>query len=219
MIKLEDVTKTYKDVIVVDNVSITIPEGSFTGIVGESGSGKSTLLYLIGGLLSPNGGNIYISDLNIVGLKDNSLSDIRCNNIGFIFQFYNLVSGISVQQNVEMPLLLSGRNVKENERLVSSLLEDVGMLEYASRDINELSGGQQQRVAIARAMVNDPKVILADEPTGNLDSANSQKIIELLYKMNNLHKKTIVMVTHSQNTLKYCNNIIKLSDGKIVYDT
>ncbi|WAM30572.1 MULTISPECIES: ABC transporter ATP-binding protein [Caldicellulosiruptor] len=216
MIKLVNVVKSYDGYIAVNNVSLQIEAGSFTGIIGESGAGKSTLLYMIGGLLRPSSGDIFIENVNIVGLNDNELSEFRCNKIGFIFQFYNLVPGMTVRENVELPIIISNRNRKEMKKAVEELVDAVGLSEYIDRDVTTLSGGQQQRVAIARALINDPVVILADEPTGNLDSKNSNKILELLHEINVTKKKTIIMVTHSEKMLKYCDNVITLSDGRVV---
>ncbi|WP_029687960.1 ABC transporter ATP-binding protein [Thermoanaerobacter sp. A7A] len=222
MVKLVNVSKSYDGYLAINNVNLEIKEGSFTGIIGESGSGKSTLLYLIGGLIKPDCGGIFINNKNIVDLNDDEVSEFRCNNIGFVFQFYNLIPGMTVRENIELPIVISARNnnignyIKVKKEEVEKLIDDLGLSEYIDRDITTLSGGQQQRVAIARALVNNPVVILADEPTGNLDSKNSEKILELFHEINLTKKKTIIMVTHSEKMLKYCDNIIMLSDGRIV---
>lgn len=222
MVKLVNVSKSYDGYLAINNVNLEIKEGSFTGIIGESGSGKSTLLYLIGGLIKPDCGGISINNKNIVDLNDDEVSEFRCNNIGFIFQFYNLIPGMTARENIELPIVISARNnnignyIKVKKEEVEKLIDDLGLYEYIDRDITTLSGGQQQRVAIARALVNNPVVILADEPTGNLDSKNSEKILELFHQINLTKKKTIIMVTHNEKMLKYCDNIIMLSDGRIV---
>lgn len=216
MIKLVNVVKNYDGYIAINNVSLQIEEGSFTGIIGESGSGKSTLLYIIGGLLKPTSSDIFIRDKNITKLDDGELSEFRCNNIGFVFQFFNLIPGLTVRQNVELPIIIGNRNYNKMKKVVEELVAAVGLSECIDREVATLSGGEQQRVAIARALINNPTVILADEPTGNLDSKNSDKILELLHEINVTKRKTIIIATHNERMLKYCDNVVTLSDGRVV---
>lgn len=218
MLVAENLTKLYGDNLIINDISLKISKGQFVGIVGESGAGKSTLLYLLSCLISPTKGRVLLENENISSVSDKILSKIRRDNFGFVFQFNNLVSNLTVLENMEIPLILTSQDTSEHREKIKSLLEQVGLSDYAKRNVNELSGGQQQRVAIARALVNDPKIIFADEPTGSLDSENTDNIINLLGKLNDEHKVTIIMVTHSERTLSYCNRIINVSDGRIVND-
>lgn len=203
-------------VIALNDVSLDIPQKSFTVIMGPSGSGKSTLLYLIGGLDWPSSGQIHVAGDELESMKDeNLLAEYRRNRIGFIFQSFNLVSSMPAEENVAFPLRFSG--IKKNERRDRSrkMLELVGLGDRIKHRPTELSGGQQQRVAIARALINDPPLILADEPTGNLDSHSGYSIMQLLSE---LHKsgKTIIVVTHDPRMLQFADNSIYLLDGKTV---
>ena len=197
----------------VDNVDISIGRGEFVSVIGRSGSGKSTLLHLLGGLDRPTSGRVYLSDIDLYSVKEDKLAVIRRRRIGFIFQAFNLVSSLNVWENVVMPLGLDDRKV--NRQWVSEVLDTLGIGGKKQNLPETLSGGQQQRVAIARAIVTRPDVILADEPTGNLDSKNGKEVMELLSE---LHKEgtTIVMVTHSLHDANYADRIINMFDGEIV---
>lgn len=215
MVELKELTKEYNGTVIVNDISLKISDGEFVGIVGESGAGKSTLLYLMSGLVEPTKGQVFIDKKEITAINEKEMSDIRNKEIGFVFQFHNLIPGLSVKDNMEIPLILSNKNPKKYQDHIVSLLESVGLGQCIDKQIEALSGGQQQRVAIARSMVNEPKVIFADEPTGSLDSQNSEMIIDLLAKLNKEKNITIIMVTHSNRTLRYCDRVIKIADGKV----
>ncbi|MCR5600148.1 MAG: ABC transporter ATP-binding protein [Ruminococcus sp.] len=215
MVELKELTKEYNGTVIVNDISLKISDGEFVGIVGESGAGKSTLLYLMSGLVEPTKGQVFIDKKEITAINEKEMSDIRNNEIGFVFQFHNLIPGLSVKDNMEIPLILSNKNPNKYHDHIVSLLESVGLGQCIDKQVEALSGGQQQRVAIARSMVNEPKVIFADEPTGSLDSQNSEMIIDLLAKLNKEKKITVIMVTHSNRTLRYCDRVIKIADGKV----
>lgn len=200
---------------VLKNISLQIERGDFVSIMGPSGSGKSTLLYILSGLEEPTIGTVYISGQQVSELDDNSKSILRRRKIGFVFQFYNLIPNLSVEENIMLPVLLDGKKLKEYKAQLNNILEIVGLSNRRTHTPRELSGGQQQRVAIARALINDPDIIFADEPIGNLDSVTGKEIMELLKEINTEKCKTIVMVTHSEDSAKYSNRIIKVRDGKI----
>ena len=200
---------------ILKNIDLSIEKGQFVSIMGASGSGKSTLLYLIGGLDNITSGSVEISGKDLAKMKDREKSRLRCEKIGFIFQFYNLISTLTVLENVLMPIILDNKKVKNNEEKANELLKTVGLGERAKYLPAELSGGQQQRVAIARALINDPEIILADEPIGNLDSKTGIGILELLKKINQEKSKTILMVTHSPESSKYANMKINIKDGEV----
>ncbi|MCS7125737.1 MAG: ABC transporter ATP-binding protein [Aigarchaeota archaeon] len=195
-------------------INLKILNGEFVSIVGPSGSGKSTLLNMIGALDRPTGGKVLIDGVDISKLSDDELAELRNKKIGFIFQVYNLLTRISVIRNVELPLIVRG--VAPNERRIRALkaLDEVGLRDKAFNKPNQLSGGEQQRVAIARALVTDPKILLADEPTGNLDSANAKIVAEIFRKLNE-KGRTIIMVTHNMEMASYAKRIIYLRDGLI----
>lgn len=188
MIKVENLSKLYMngevETNIINNASFTIEDGEFSMILGPSGAGKSTLLYLLGLLEESNGGSIYINDVEVNKLSANKQSDFRLNHIGFIFQFYNLLQGFNIIDNVLTPVMLSGKSVKKYKTLAVEYLKQVGLYEKRFKYPNELSGGEQQRVAIARALIMEPDILLADEPTGNLDSKTSLEVMELLKKIN-----------------------------------
>jgi putative ABC transport system ATP-binding protein len=183
--------------------------------MGPSGSGKSTLLYLLGGLDKPTSGKIFINDQDISTLTDEEQSVLRRREIGFVFQFYNLVPNLTIEDNVMLPVLLDGKKIKDYRHKLDEILETVGLSDRINHTPRELSGGQQQRVAIARALINEPDIILADEPTGNLDSKSSEEVMKLLQRINKEKKKTILQVSHSQETAKYSDRIINVRDGKV----
>lgn len=195
-------------------VNLRVIDGEFLAIVGPSGSGKSTLLNMIGILDRPTSGKVFIDGIDISKLSDDGLAELRNKKIGFIFQTYNLLARISVLRNVELPLIVRGVSPQERRKKALNALEEVGLRDKASNKPTQLSGGEQQRVAIARALVSDPKILLADEPTGNLDSTNAKIIAEIFNKLN--HKgRTIVMVTHNMEMASYAKRIVYLRDGMI----
>jgi putative ABC transport system ATP-binding protein len=200
---------------VLKDVSIKIKEGEFISIMGPSGSGKSTLLYLIGGLDKPTSGSLKIKGKELLTMNDNASSIMRRRDIGFVFQFYNLIPNLDVEENIMLPILLDGKKMKNYKDRLESILSLVGLLDRRHHTPRELSGGQQQRVAIARALINEPDIILADEPIGNLDSKTGKDVMSLLKKINQEQHKTIVQVTHSKDSANYGNRIINVKDGKI----
>lgn len=218
ILKVENLTKIYgKDenkVIAVDNVSFSINKGDFIAIVGSSGSGKSTLLHLIGGVDKPTSGKVYIEGKDIYALDNDELAIFRRRNIGIIYQFYNLLPILNVVENITLPCELDGKNVDKTK--LNELLKTLSLENRKLYLPNELSGGQQQRVAIGRALINNPAIVLADEPTGNLDSKSSEDIVNLLKNANKKNNQTIIMITHNLDIAKEADRIIKIEDGKIV---
>jgi putative ABC transport system ATP-binding protein len=203
-------------VVAVSSIDLSIRQGAFISIMGESGSGKSTLLSMLGGLLSPTEGFIKIEDIDIYSLKRNKLADFRREFMGFIFQSFQLVPYLNVLENVQLPLAVTHHTEKEKKQLALSALERIGLKDKALRLPNQISGGEQERVAIARAVVNEPPILFADEPTGNLDSRNSQEVMKLLMKLNS-EGQTIVMVTHSRTNAEYAHRIVEVADGELKY--
>ncbi|MDC7288772.1 ABC transporter ATP-binding protein [Blautia schinkii] len=199
-----------------NDVSFSLERGSFTAIVGASGSGKSTLLHMLGGVDRPTSGNIYIEDTDISTLKPEQLAAFRRRKVGLVYQFYNLIPTLNVRKNILLPVLLD--NQKPDEKRFQQLTEALGLTERLSHLPSELSGGQQQRVAIARSLIYHPAILLADEPTGNLDRKNSQETIELLKLSNQRYGQTILLITHDEKTALEADRIITLEDGKIVHD-
>lgn len=220
MITLEGITKVYRagevEVAALKGISLHIPEGEFIAIMGPSGSGKSTLMNLVGCLDQPSSGRYILDGYDVSALSDDQLAWIRNRKIGFVFQSYNLIPRASAVHNVEMPLIYAGDNQQRRERAMAAL-ESVGLLERASHLPNELSGGQQQRVAVARALVTDPAILLADEPTGNLDSESSLEIMKLLRDLNH-QGRTIVLITHESDIAAFAQRVVRLRDGVIVSD-
>ena len=202
--------------VVLDGANLDIAEGSFVSLMGESGSGKSTLLYLIGGLDRNFTGDIYVSGQNISNLSDSKLSEIRCKSMGFVFQFYNLAANLTVEDNILLPLEMSGRRVSDYREKYKEILEITGLENKVKSYPSQLSGGQQQRVAIARAVLGEPEIILADEPTGNLDAASGAEIMELFLRLNKERGVTILQVTHSAECASYSNRIVTLKNRVIV---
>ncbi len=217
LIELSHIAKNYKrggeTISIFDDLSLTIEQGDFVAIMGPSGSGKTTLLNMLGGLDRPTGGSIRFNDAPIEKLSESQLSAWRAANIGFIFQFYNLMPTMTSAQNVEMPLLLTNLGSAERRKRVATALDIVGLGDRAKHKPRELSGGQQQRVAIARAIVGDPKMLLADEPTGDLDRTTAVEILEMLRLLNRELGKTIVMVTHDPAAAKYAKRELHLDKG------
>ena len=220
MITLEGITKVYLagevEVAALKGISLHIPEGEFIAIMCPSGSGKSTLMNLIGCLDQPSSGRYILDGYDVSALTDDQLAWIRNRKIGFVFQSYNLIPRASAVHNVEMPLIYAGDNQQRRERALAAL-ESVGLLPRASHLPNELSGGQQQRVAVARALVTDPSILLADEPTGNLDSESSVEIMKLLRELNH-QGRTIVLITHEPDIAAFAQRVVRLRDGVIVSD-
>ncbi len=214
MIKINNLSKIYKDnTQALDNVNLTL-NNNFISIVGQSGSGKSTLLNMIGGIDRPTSGEIIIDDLDISKLNDNELSLYRNKNIGFIFQSFYLNGNYKVIENVMLPLIIANIKKKEREILATEVLVKLGILHLKDKYASEISGGEAQRVAIARAIVNNPKILLADEPTGNLDSKNGIMVMDLLKEISK--DRMVIMVTHNLDYTKYSDEVITISDGKIV---
>lgn len=201
---------------VLKNINLTVKKGEFVSLMGESGSGKSTLLYQIGALDTPTEGTVLIDGENIHKANDKQQSIARRENIGFVFQFYNLVQNLTVEENIKLPAIMAKKDKFKYEKNLNYLLETVGLEDKRNCLPKQLSGGQQQRVAIARALIMNPKLILADEPTGNLDSKSTVEIMELFQKINKEENVTIIQVTHSEATAKYSDKIIYLKDGQIV---
>jgi len=218
ILNLKDVCKTYElgeeKVTAVCHANIEIKKGEFIAIMGPSGSGKSTLMNLVGVLDIPNKGDIFLEHHNIAHLSESELAQIRGKKIGFIFQQFNLIGTLTAKENVMLPMMFQNIPSEEREFKALKILEQVGLSDRANHKPNELSGGQQQRVAIARALANDPDVILADEPTGNLDSKTGKEIMDMLRELNN-KGKTIIMVTHDEHVAKQAKKIIHIIDGKI----
>ncbi len=218
-IKVENLSKTYMmgtvGIDVLKDVNLDIEYNEFVSIMGPSGSGKSTLLYLIGGLDKPTEGTIHINGKNISDMKDGQESQMRRRDLGFVFQFYNLIPNLNVEENILLPVLLDGKRSKYYKEKLEVILKDVGLEDRRKHTPRELSGGQQQRVAIARALMNEPDIILADEPIGNLDTKTGKEIMELFQKINKEKGKTIVQVTHSVEASKYGNRIIHVKDGRV----
>ena len=220
MIKLVGIRKhffegTAGELEILKGIDLSIDEGEFVSIVGESGSGKSTLMHIIGALDRPTQGEYRLGGINMATAKDKELSEVRNKKIGFVFQTYNLVARTTALANVELPMLYAGMSRKERTARAKELLEMVGMSDRMLHKPDELSGGQKQRTAIARAMANDPDIILADEPTGALDSETGKKIMSIFHQLHQEQKKTIVLITHSKELAKETERIITLRDGEI----
>src|SRR5262244_997610 len=223
LIELRDVTKSYKrdaiEIPVLDNVSITVDEGEFLGLMGPSGSGKSTLLNLLAGIDRPTGGSIDIAGTSIVGLGERALAAWRARHVGFIFQLYNLIPVLTAFENVELPLLLTPLSKRERQKHVMMALDVVGLADRKDHTPRQLSGGQEQRVAIARAIVTDPTLLLADEPTGDLDAKSAAEVLTLLQRLNQEYKKTIIMVTHDPHAAERATHLLHLEKGTLVEQT
>ena len=208
--------KGENEFLALNNVSFRVQKGEFIAIVGKSGSGKSTLLHLLGGLDKPSLGSVMINNQDIYKMSDKNLTEFRRKYIGIIYQFYNLIPVLNVKENIMLPALFDGRNISDKK--LNDMLKNLGLLNKVDAYPNDLSGGQQQRVAIGRALINHPKILLADEPTGNLDSRNSKHVMKLLEFYNKKYRQTIIMVTHDMSLAKRASRIITMSDGKIIKD-
>lgn len=218
ILKVENLTKIYgkgtTKVVALDNVSFSVEKGEFIAIVGASGSGKSTLLHLIGGVDRPTSGKVYIDGKDIYSFDDDKLAIFRRRQVGLIYQFYNLIPILNVEENITLPLSLDNRKINKNH--LDALIRHLGLESRREHLPNELSGGQQQRTSIGRALITNPTIVLADEPTGNLDSKSSEEIVELLKESNKKYKQTIIMITHNMEIAKCADRIIQIEDGKIV---
>jgi putative ABC transport system ATP-binding protein len=220
VVKLENVVKTYGEgdtqVRALKGMDLSINKGEFVTIVGASGSGKSTLLHILGGLDHPTSGNVIIGGENIYHLKDNELSIFRRRNIGFIFQFFNLIPVLNVQENISLPTLLDNEQV--DEQYLNEIIQILGLQERRNHLPSELSGGQQQRVSIGRSLMNKPEIILADEPTGNLDTKNTKEVLTLLKETAKKYNQTVILITHDPSIASNSDRIITVEDGMIISD-
>ncbi len=220
ILEVKNLSKTYGkgDTLVkaLDGVSFSVDQGEFVAIIGPSGSGKSTLLHILGGVDTATSGKVIINDTDISTLDETALAIFRRRQIGLIYQFYNLIPILTVEENLTLPLLLDGR--KPDNKVISSLIAKLGLSQRLNHLPNQLSGGQQQRVSIGRALVNNPALMLADEPTGNLDSENSKEIITLLRKFNKENNQTVIIITHDEKIAMSADRVISIEDGKITRD-
>ena len=220
ILEVQHISKTYgkgeTKVNALNDVSFSVEQGEFVAIIGPSGSGKSTLLHILGGVDTPSNGNVIINGVNIATLNETALAIFRRRQIGLIYQFYNLIPILTVEENLTLPLLLDGR--KPDKRQIQDLIQTLGLEKRTKHLPNQLSGGQQQRVSIGRALVNNPALLLADEPTGNLDSENSREIISLLRKFNKEHKQTVIIITHDERIAVSADRVIAIEDGRITRD-
>ena len=220
ILRVEDLTKVYgkgaNEVHALDHVSFSVKKGEFTAIIGSSGSGKSPLLHLIGGVDRPTSGKVYVDGTDVYAQNEDALAVFRRRQVGLIYQFYNLIPVLNVRENITLPVLMDGRDV--NEERVEELLSVLKLKRRERHLPNQLSGGQQQRVSIGRALMNAPAIVLADEPTGNLDSKNSQEIMQLLRYSNEKYNQTMLVITHDENIALQADRILSLEDGRIVKD-
>ena len=220
ILRVENLTKVYGEgsnqVKALDNVSFTVDKGEFVAVVGASGSGKSTLIHLIGGVDKPDGGKVIVGGTDVYAQKEEELAIFRRRQIGLIYQFYNLIPNLTVEENMTLPVLMDGRKV--NEERLEELLDLLKLKKRRKHLPNQLSGGQQQRVSVGRALMNAPTLVLADEPTGNLDSENSKEIMKLLRYSNRTYDQTLIVITHDENIALQADRIISLEDGRIVRD-
>lgn len=220
ILRIENLSKIYgkgdTEVRALDNVSFTVPKGQFVAIIGPSGSGKSTLLHIMGGVDTPTSGHVFVDGTDITELDETALAIFRRRQIGLIYQFYNLIPILTVEENMTLPLLLDGK--KADKAHYDNLVAKLGLENRLTHLPSELSGGQQQRVSIGRALMNNPAILLADEPTGNLDSKNSKEIIELLRRFNKELNQTVIIITHDERIALSADRIIAVEDGKIVRD-
>ncbi len=220
ILKIENLTKIYGEgenqVRALDGVSFSVEKGEFLAIIGPSGSGKSTLLHILGGVDRPTSGKVWMDGQDVYAQNEEQLAIFRRRQVGLIYQFYNLIPVLDVVENMTLPVLMDGRKV--NEERLEELLTTLGLTERRKNLPNQLSGGQQQRVSIGRALMNAPAVVLADEPTGNLDSKNSQEIVELLKQSNRRYGQTLIVITHDENIALQADRVIAIEDGRIVRD-
>lgn len=203
-------------VVALDNISFKVEKGEFVAIVGASGSGKSTLLHILGGVDKPTSGKVYVEGSDVFSLNENNLAIFRRRQVGLIYQFYNLIPILNVKENISLPVMLDGK--EPNEKYLNELIHTLGLEDRINHLPNELSGGQQQRVSIGRSLIYHPSLLLADEPTGNLDSKSSEEIMELLEISNKKYGQTIIMITHDEDLAMHANRIITIEDGRIIQD-
>ena len=220
ILRVENLCKTYGEgdtrVKALDNVSFSVKKGEFVAIVGPSGSGKSTLLHLLGGVDRPEGGKVYINGTDIYGLNETNLAIFRRRSVGLIYQFYNLIPVLNVEENIVLPMLLDGKKPEADQ--FNRVIDILQLADRKNHLPNQLSGGQQQRVSIGRAIINNPSIVLADEPTGNLDSKNSEEIIQLLKESNRRYNQTLIVITHDESIALQADRVITIEDGKIAKD-
>lgn len=220
ILRVENLVKTYKNgnttINAVDNVSFSVEKGDFVAIVGASGSGKSTLLHLLGGVDRPTSGKVFIDNVDIYSMNNDALAIFRRRQVGLIYQFYNLIPILNVEENIVLPCKLDGKNVSKDR--LNEIIDTLGLSTRRKHLPNELSGGQQQRVSIGRTIINNPALVLADEPTGNLDSKASDEIVALLKESNKKYNQTIIVITHDPDIASVANRVITIEDGKIVSD-
>lgn len=220
ILKVENLTKVYgkgeNEVRALNGVSFSVEKGDFVAIIGPSGSGKSTLLHTLGGVDRPTGGKVLVNGQDVYSRSDEQIAVFRRREVGLIYQFYNLIPVLNVEENMSLPVLLDGRNM--NRDRLRELIRELDLVGREKHLPNQLSGGQQQRVSIGRALMNSPSIVLADEPTGNLDSKNSHEIVELLKRMNREYNQTLIMITHDESIALQARRIIAIEDGKIVRD-
>lgn len=220
ILTIENLSKVYGQgetaVTALDDVSLSVNKGEFIAIIGPSGSGKSTLMHLMGGVDQPTHGKVFVDGTDIYSLNETQLAIFRRRQIGLIYQFYNLIPVLTVEENIKLPVLLDGHEVDEQH--FQKIVETLGLSDRLNHLPNQLSGGQQQRVSIGRALINHPALLLADEPTGNLDSENSKEIIDLLKMFNQLYNQTLIIITHDERIALQADRIIKITDGRVVSD-
>lgn len=220
LLRVEELSKVYGSgenrVVALDHVSFSVEKGEFVAIIGPSGSGKSTLLHILGGVDRPSTGKVFIDDTDIYALDETNLAIFRRRQVGLIYQFYNLIPVLNVEENINLPLLLDGR--KEDAGFFQEVVRSLGLSDRLRHLPNQLSGGQQQRVSIGRALINHPALILADEPTGNLDSKNSEEIMLLLRQANRQYRQTLIVITHDEKIALQADRILSIEDGRIAKD-
>lgn len=220
ILRVENLSRIYgqgeNEVCALDHVSFSVRKGEFVSVIGASGSGKSTLLHLIGGVDRPTEGKVYVNGTDVYSQKEDALAIFRRRQVGLIYQFYNLIPVLTVEENMTLPVLMDGRSV--NQKRVEELLDILKLKDRRGYLPGQLSGGQQQRVSIGRALMNAPTVVLADEPTGNLDSGNSREIVELLKYSNRIYDQTMIMITHDEDIALQADRLIELADGRIIRD-
>ncbi|WP_106767557.1 ABC transporter ATP-binding protein [Paenibacillus faecalis] len=220
ILRVENLSKTYGDgetaVTALNNISFSVQKGEFVAIIGPSGSGKSTLLHILGGVDTPTSGKVIVDNTDIYAMDETALAIFRRRQIGLIYQFFNLIPVLNVEENITLPLLLDGREV--NQDILSNIVDILGLQQRLNHLPNQLSGGQQQRVSIGRALINSPAIVLADEPTGNLDSKNSAEVINLLKQLHKARNQTLIVITHDENIALQADRIISIQDGMISKD-
>ncbi|MCI2061554.1 MAG: ABC transporter ATP-binding protein [Eubacteriaceae bacterium] len=220
ILEVKNLCKSYgsgeSEVKALDDVSFTVQKGEFVAIIGPSGSGKSTLLHMIGGMDEPTSGYVYVDGMNLFDRSEEELAVYRRRQVGFVYQFFNLIPVLNVRENIALPILMDGR--EPDERLIDEILKNLGMKDREFNFPSQLSGGQQQRVSIGRALINSPMMVLADEPTGNLDSKNSQEIVELLKRSNKRYNQTLIVITHDENIALQADRIMSIDDGRLTSD-